>query len=86
VHAKEKPKQNLVEKAFATHPLTEDRIRRGQKEISSFLPDKAEYILDTSAFQEVKARVPNLMRARSALHRRSLEEERRQQPALRPHN
>jgi beta-barrel assembly-enhancing protease len=38
----EKQKQNLVAKAFATHPPTEDRIRRAQKEISSLLPDQAE--------------------------------------------
>jgi len=70
LHAKEKQKQNLAEKAFATHPATEDRIRRGQKEISSLLPDKAEYVVDTSEFQEVKARVANLTRKRPVLHRR----------------
>ena len=60
LHTKEKQKQNLVAKAIATHPATEDRIRRAQKEISSLLPDKAEYVVDTSEFQEVKARVANL--------------------------
>jgi beta-barrel assembly-enhancing protease len=58
LHTKEK--QNLVAKAIATHPATEDRILRVQKEISSLLPDKAEYVVDTSEFQEVKARVANL--------------------------
>jgi predicted Zn-dependent protease len=60
LQTKEEQKQNLVAKAFATHPPTEDRIRRAQKEISSLLPDKAEYVVDTSEFQEVKARVANL--------------------------
>jgi hypothetical protein len=67
LHTKEKQKQNLVAKAFATHPPTEDRIRRAQKEISSLLPEKAEYVVDTSEFQEVKARVANLTRERPVL-------------------
>jgi hypothetical protein len=70
LHTKEKQKQNLVAKAFATHPATEDRIRRAQKEISSLLPDKAEYVVDTNEFQEVKARVANLTHKRPVLHRR----------------
>ena len=69
-----KEKLNLVEKAFATHPATEGRIRRGQKAISSLLPDKAEYVVDTSEFQEVKVRVANLMHKQPVLHRRSPEE------------
>ena len=60
----ESQKQNLIAKAFASHPAMEDRIRRAQKEISSFLPDKAEYVVDTSEFQEVKARVANLTHER----------------------
>ena len=63
----EKEKQTLVGKAFASHPATEDRIRRAQKEISSLLPDKAEYVVDTSEFQEVKARVANLTHERPAV-------------------
>jgi len=74
LHTKEKQKQNLVAKAFATHPATEDRIRRGQKEISCLLPDKAEYVVDTSEFQEVKARVANLTHKRPVLHRRGAAE------------
>ena len=76
LHAREEQKQSLVAKVLATHPVTEDRIRRAYKEISSFLPDKPEYVLDTSEFQEVKARVGNLTRERPVLHRRGLEEDR----------
>jgi len=64
-----KEKQNLVERVFSTHPLTEDRIRRAQKEISSLLPDKVDYVVDTSEFQEVKARVNKLMHEPPVLHR-----------------
>jgi len=74
LHASEKQKQNLAEKAFATHPTTEDRIRRAQREISSSLPDKAEYVVDTSEFQDIKARVANLTHERPVLHRRGAAE------------
>lgn len=52
----ERHKQSLVAKAFATHPVTEDRIRRAQEEIS-VLTDKTEYVVDTSEFQDIKARL-----------------------------
>lgn len=45
---------NFFGKAFATHPLAEDRIRRAQSAVQILLPPLDEYILDTSGFQEVK--------------------------------
>lgn len=56
----EKKHPNLVDKAFSTHPMTEDRIRRAQTEIQTMLPPKDEYIVDTSDFQMVKARLAML--------------------------
>jgi beta-barrel assembly-enhancing protease len=53
----DKKKPNFLAKAFATHPMTEDRIRRAQDEIQTLLPAREEYIVDTSEFQEVKARL-----------------------------
>jgi len=75
LRSKEEQKQNLLAKAFATHPLTEDRIRRAHKEISLLLPDRPEYVLDTSEFQEVRARASNLLSERPVLHRRGREED-----------
>jgi predicted Zn-dependent protease len=74
LHAKEKEKQkqNLVSKAFDTHPMTEERIRRAQEEISTLLPDKTEYVVDTGEFQDIKARV--VENAHPVLHRRDPEE------------
>ena len=57
----DKQKPNFLAKAFATHPMTEDRIRRGQDEIQTLLPAKEEYVVDTSEFQEVKARLSMLV-------------------------
>ncbi len=64
LHAQEKQKkQGFLAKAFATHPMTGDRIKRAQKEIADYLPDKDEYIVDTSEFQQVKARLVELENA-----------------------
>ena len=57
VKAMEKRKEGTVARAFETHPQTPDRIEKTQNEISTLLPSEAEYKLDTSEFEEVKARL-----------------------------
>lgn len=52
-----KKKHNLLAKTFASHPMTEDRIRSAQQEIAQALPPLAEYIVDTSDFAQMKQRV-----------------------------
>lgn len=56
----EKKKKGLIDKAFATHPMTSDRIKRAQKEIQDYLPERDDYIVDTSEFHEVRQRVAEL--------------------------
>ena len=56
----EKKKRGLVDKAFATHPMTSERIKRAQKEIAEYLPDRDDYVIDTSEFQAVRLRVAEL--------------------------
>jgi len=60
VKALEKHKPGTLAKAFDTHPQTPDRIEKTQKEIDTLLPALAEYKVDTSEFQEVKARLTEL--------------------------
>ncbi len=52
--SEEKKKQSIFAKAFSTHPMTEDRIKRAQLEITDYLPAREDYIIDTSDFQDVK--------------------------------
>ena len=58
--AQEKQKKNFLAKAFSTHPMTEDRIERAQNEIQTLLPAREQYVVDTSEFEAVKARVAAL--------------------------
>lgn len=60
----EKKKPNMVAKAFATHPMNVDRIQAAQDEIRKYLPDRSEYVVDTSEFQDIKARLWSLENGR----------------------
>jgi len=57
IQAKEKKKPGTLAKAFASHPQTPDRIEESQKEIATILPAKAQYIVSTSEFDDVKSRL-----------------------------
>jgi predicted Zn-dependent protease len=57
IQALEKKKPGTLAKAFDTHPQNQDRIEKSQEEIRKVLPAKAEYIVTTSEFDEVKARL-----------------------------
>ena len=57
IQAKEKKKPGTIAKAFASHPQTPDRIEASQKEIATILPARAQYIVNTSEFEDVKARL-----------------------------
>jgi len=51
------PLHTQIGHAFSSYPPTEERIQKLQAEIPELLPNKNDYIIDTSAFQEVKARL-----------------------------
>jgi beta-barrel assembly-enhancing protease len=57
LQAMEKKKPGTLSKAFDTHPPTADRIEKAQDEIRKILPAKQQYIVTTSEFDEVKARL-----------------------------
>lgn len=58
--ALEKKKPGALSKAFDSHPQTPDRIEKTQAEIAQILPPKEQYVVDTSEFQDVKARLAAL--------------------------
>jgi len=57
VEALEKKQPGTIPKYFSTHPPTPDRIEAAQKEIAQILPPRDEYIVTTSEFDTVKARL-----------------------------
>ncbi len=78
VQALEKRKPGMVEKAFADHPQTPDRILHSQEEIARILPPRDEYTVTTSEFDDIKARL-----ARIENKRRLTDSKAGQKPSLR---
>jgi len=64
VQAEERRRPGSIPKAFSSHPPTPERIANAQKEIASILPSREEYIVSTSEFDVVKARL-RLIQSRS---------------------
>ena len=71
IKAQEKSKGNFISKAFASHPMTGDRVKRAQKEIEEYLPSRPQYVVDTSEFVTMKARLASLLNQRTLLKKRS---------------
>jgi beta-barrel assembly-enhancing protease len=57
IEAEEKRQPGTVPKIFSTHPPTPDRVAAIQKEIGQVLPARDQYIVNTSEFDTVKARL-----------------------------
>jgi len=60
IESLEKKKPGTMSKVFATHPPTEDRIITAQKNIQELLKARPEYVVTTSEFNDVKARLAML--------------------------
>jgi beta-barrel assembly-enhancing protease len=59
-----KKKHSVLARAFATHPMNADRIKAAQEEIRKYLPDRPEYVVDTSEFENIKTRLISLENGR----------------------
>lgn len=60
IEAQEKKKPGTLAKAFASHPMTPDRVDSAQKEMKTVLPPRDEYIVNTSEFDQVKGRLASI--------------------------
>jgi hypothetical protein len=58
--ALEKHKPGTLAKVFSDHPQTPDRIMRSEEEIATIMPPKPDYIVSTSEFDDVKARLARI--------------------------
>jgi beta-barrel assembly-enhancing protease len=70
IEAMEKKKPGTLAQAFETHPPTPDRIEKTQEEIRKILPAKNEYIVTTSEFDDVKARLDSIENRHKVLDQR----------------
>lgn len=63
LNVEEKKKHSKLAKMFSTHPMNADRIAAAQDEIRKYLPDRDNYVVDTSEFAEVKVHLLALQNA-----------------------
>jgi hypothetical protein len=56
----EKHKPGTLAKVFADHPQTPDRIANSEEEIATILPARPDYMVTTSEFDDVKARLARI--------------------------
>jgi predicted Zn-dependent protease len=64
VESTERKQPGSVSKLFRTHPLTPDRILQTQKNIDELLPGRADYVINTSEYEEVRARLAEISHTR----------------------
>ncbi|MEQ1945757.1 MAG: M48 family metallopeptidase [Bryobacteraceae bacterium] len=60
IQSLEKKKPGTMSKIFSSHPPTADRIENAQKNIQELLKERPEYVVTTSEFNDVKARLMSL--------------------------
>jgi predicted Zn-dependent protease len=56
----DRKKPNFMARAFSTHPMNQDRIKRTQKEIDTMLPAHDQYVVTTSEFVEIHTHLQEL--------------------------
>ncbi len=60
IDALEKHKPGTLAKVFSDHPQTPDRIAHSEDEIATIMPARPDYVVTTSEFDDVKARLARI--------------------------
>jgi len=56
----------VMDKIFSTHPMDADRIQKTEKEISQILPERPQYVINTSEYTEIRERMLRQQAKRSS--------------------
>ncbi|MDQ2900158.1 MAG: M48 family metallopeptidase [Acidobacteriota bacterium] len=57
IESAERKRPGAISKLFDTHPMTADRIQKTEKIIDELLPGKPQYVVTTSEYEEIRARL-----------------------------
>ena len=66
VESMERRQPGAVSQLFHTHPMTADRIARTQHNIGQILPNRAEYVINTSDYEDIRTRLLDLLEVQRA--------------------
>jgi predicted Zn-dependent protease len=64
LQALEKRKPGMLARAFSDHPQTPDRIAASEEEIATILPARPDYVVSSSEFDDIKARLARIQNKR----------------------
>ncbi len=64
IEAEEKQKPGLISRMYASHPETTNRIAVTEREIQTILPLRASYVVTTSDFNRIQARLRALIKSK----------------------
>jgi len=62
----ERKRPGAVSRAFASHPQDADRIKRTEREIDRILPARADYVVTTSEYRDIRKRLIDQRAARES--------------------
>ena len=82
LQAQKKKKRGKLATVFSTHPPTQKRIKKTQENIEEILPERDQYVISTTEFDRIKARLIAMDNAR----RPSPGETRKAAPLEAPHS
>lgn len=82
--SQEKTKPGTLAGVFASHPMTDDRIERSQREMDRILPSKPEYVVNTSEFVKVRERLSAQLNSRDTAAESDRPQVRRRTEVIRP--
>ena len=63
----ERKQPGAVSKVFSSHPQDADRIGKTEREIQEILPAKADYVVTTSEYRDIRKRLTDLRAAREVV-------------------
>ena len=66
VESTERKSPGAVSKLFRTHPQTAERIEKTQKDIEQLLPQRSEYTVNTSEYEDVRARLYEITKPKAS--------------------
>jgi beta-barrel assembly-enhancing protease len=58
----EKDPSELIPRGFSSHPLTKDRVKAAERQIQKNLPPLAQYVVDTSEYEQTRRRLEEFLR------------------------
>jgi predicted Zn-dependent protease len=65
IQSLQRKQPGFFDKILSSHPMDKDRIEKTEKEIGKILPEKPEYVINTSEYRDIRDRLLRLEERKS---------------------